>query len=266
MNSTTLIFTVILLSISSYWYASQKAIKIAGGARKIKSLTALPSQFGMLTAFWCGLPALVFLLAWNSFESSVIESLLLSNLPDSVSLLNQDQLGLYLNDIRILAEEIAQTSINSELVARLPSNAAETNLELQTQYAAASYLHTANSNATWFKTVLVILVSISSVLFLSSRFTIEFKARVKMEKIIAGLLWASSAVALLTTIGIILSVLFESIQFFSAVPPWEFLFGTEWSPQIAMRTDQVAGSGAFGAIPLFTGTLLITLIAMLLSV
>jgi phosphate transport system permease protein len=62
-----------------------------------------------------------------------------------------------------------------------------------------------------------------------------------------------------------MSVLFESLQFFSSVPPSEFLFGTQWSPQIAMRTDQVASSGAFGAIPLFVGTLLITVIAMFIA-
>jgi phosphate transport system permease protein len=57
----------------------------------------------------------------------------------------------------------------------------------------------------------------------------------------------------------------ESIKFFSAVSPIDFLFGTQWSPQIAMRSDQVGSSGAFGAVPLFTGTLLITFIAMIIA-
>ena len=84
--------------------------------------------------------------------------------------------------------------------------------------------------------------------------------------IVTGLLWFCSGIALLTTIGIVLSVLFESIQFFSDIPPWEFLFGLDWSPQIAIRSDQIGGSGSFGAIPLFVGTLLITFIAMSLSI
>jgi phosphate transport system permease protein len=63
----------------------------------------------------------------------------------------------------------------------------------------------------------------------------------------------------------VLSVLFESIRFFRSVPITEFLFGLEWSPQIALRVDQVGGSGAFGAVPLFTGTLLIAGIAMLVA-
>ncbi|MDA0654663.1 MAG: phosphate ABC transporter permease subunit PstC, partial [Proteobacteria bacterium] len=62
-----------------------------------------------------------------------------------------------------------------------------------------------------------------------------------------------------------LSLLLESIRFFSLVPLHEFLFGLHWSPQIAIREDQVASSGAFGAVPVFAGTLLISLIAMLVA-
>jgi phosphate transport system permease protein len=75
-----------------------------------------------------------------------------------------------------------------------------------------------------------------------------------------------SSIAILTTLGIVLSVLFESLRFFQMVPWQEFFFGTLWSPQIALRADQVAAAGAFGAIPLFTGTLLISAIAMLVAV
>src|SRR5690606_32452892 len=71
-----------------------------------------------------------------------------------------------------------------------------------------------------------------------------------------------SAVAVLTTLGIIFSLVIDSLRFFSMVPITEFLFGTKWSPQIAIRADQVGSSGAFGAVPLFAGTFLITLIAM----
>src|SRR5690606_22165180 len=60
--------------------------------------------------------------------------------------------------------------------------------------------------------------------------------------------------------------LFESMRFFQAVPVTEFLFGLQWSPQMAIRADQVGSSGSFGAIPLFVGTLLISFIAMLVAV
>jgi phosphate transport system permease protein len=69
-------------------------------------------------------------------------------------------------------------------------------------------------------------------------------------------------VAVLTTVGIIFSLVWDSLRFFSMVPITEFLFGTKWSPQIAIRADQVGSSGAFGAVPLFAGTFLIMAIAM----
>jgi phosphate transport system permease protein len=77
---------------------------------------------------------------------------------------------------------------------------------------------------------------------------------------------AASLVAILTTAGIVLSVVFEAFRFFSKVPFFDFLFGLEWSPQTALRADQVGSSGAFGAVPLFAGTVLISAIAMLVAV
>ncbi len=241
-----------MLALFSYWFAIQRAVKVAGGITKVKHLTSLPKQFGLLTAFWCGIPSLIILLLWVIFESSVIDSFLISSLPKSANSLSDDQLSLYLNDIKVIAEQAILQSSNDP--------------EQQILSQAANYLVALQSNAAWLKSLLILLVSLASVSYILSQFTAEYRSRVKMEKIIGGILWACSGIALLTTVGIILSVLFESIQFFSAIPPWEFLFGTEWSPQTAMRSDQVAGSGAFGAIPLFAGTLLITAIAMFLAV
>ena len=88
--------------------------------------------------------------------------------------------------------------------------------------------------------------------------------RKAVEKMLIWLLISASTIAILTTIGIVLSVLFESIKFFNLVPVSEF-FSLHWSPQTAIREDQVGASGAFGAIPLFAGTLLITVVAMSLA-
>ncbi len=89
-------------------------------------------------------------------------------------------------------------------------------------------------------------------------------ARIK-EFVIQFALVASSLVAILTTIGIVLSLVFESFLFFKKIPLTDFLFGLEWSPQTAIRADQVGSSGAFGVIPLLTGTLLISFIAMCIA-
>lgn len=81
------------------------------------------------------------------------------------------------------------------------------------------------------------------------------------ELIKAGLLFCTMLSVLVTGL-IILSVFSETMRFFSSVPITEFFFGTEWSPQTALRADQAGSSGAFGTIPVFLGTFLVTLIAM----
>ena len=94
----------------------------------------------------------------------------------------------------------------------------------------------------------------------------RLRARNAVERAMKAMLLVCSTIAILTTLGIVLSLTFESIRFFTKVPFDEFLFGLKWSAQTAIRADQVGASGSFGAIPLFTGTLLITVVAMLVAV
>ncbi|MBC8270326.1 MAG: phosphate ABC transporter permease subunit PstC, partial [Rhodospirillaceae bacterium] len=86
-----------------------------------------------------------------------------------------------------------------------------------------------------------------------------------VEGVILWILVLSSTIAILTTLGIVASLLFESVRFFKSVPLTDFLFGLEWSPQTAIRSDQVGASGTFGAIPLLAGTALISAIAMMVA-
>jgi phosphate transport system permease protein len=98
--------------------------------------------------------------------------------------------------------------------------------------------------------------------FAWSRISAALRARPLVETAVRLLFAGSSLIAILATIGIVLSLVFEAARFFERVPALEFLFGLQWSPQTAIRADQVGSSGSFGAIPVFTGTLLITAIAM----
>jgi phosphate transport system permease protein len=89
---------------------------------------------------------------------------------------------------------------------------------------------------------------------LYARSALDFRARNAFERVVLVLLIACSGVAILTTIGIVFSVLFETLIFFRSVSPVEFLFGTHWSP--------TGTPASFGFIPLLAGTLLITVIAI----
>ncbi|MBL0709874.1 MAG: phosphate ABC transporter permease subunit PstC [Colwellia sp.] len=258
--NTSLLFAVLLcLTLISYWIGIKRSLKVAGGSEHRKDLTCLPEQFGLLTALVCGLPAVITLLIFNSAEQVVIEQLLTSTLTTNIQALSSIDLGLYLNNIRSLAS--SETSQALLLVINTSSD-----ITTQNQYQAALTLQSLNQQATWLKTALVLVVAVVSVTLLVRKFSLTYKARQKSESIVRGLLVASSGVAILTTFGIVISVLFESIHFFNSVPVADFMFGTQWSPQTAMRSDQVGSSGSFGAIPLFAGTMLITFIAMLLAV
>jgi phosphate transport system permease protein len=86
-----------------------------------------------------------------------------------------------------------------------------------------------------------------------------------VERLIRSVLFSCSAFAIFITIGIVASLIFEALRFFQSVSIFEFLFGTEWSPQTALRADQVGASGRFGAVPLFVGTALISTVALCVS-
>jgi len=113
---------------------------------------------------------------------------------------------------------------------------------------------------------LALSASCAGLAWAQSRIRPSFSARDSVERLVRLSLLASSGLAIMITVGIVLSLLFEALRFFQLVSPLEFLTGLKWSPQTALRSDQVGASGLFGAIPVFAGTLLITLIAMCVAI
>lgn len=112
---------------------------------------------------------------------------------------------------------------------------------------------------------LAVLAAVTAVIVMRPLLGEGSAARMRFEKTAIGLMGALSAIAVIITLGIVVALLAESARFFERVPVSEFLTGAVWSPQTAIRTDQVAAEGAFGVLPLVTGTLLITFIALLIA-
>jgi phosphate transport system permease protein len=242
------ILLVVLLALSSvaYYIGQRRALTVVGG--KVRQLHSLPGYNGLYVAIWCGLPALLVVAVWSSFQGGVIESLVTAGLPQEIIEQGPQRVTLVLNEVRNVASGSIYGEPGPEIMA-----AAEHYAQLQSTSRGA-------------------LIGLSLALALGAgaialkRIKPQHKARNAVETVITGLLLTSSTIAVLTTIGIVLSVLFESMRFFQSVPVTEFLFGVEWSPQTAIREDQVGSSGAFGAVPLFAGTMLIAFIAMLVAV
>ena len=247
MNSLILVAVLLVLSAIGYQIGRKRALAGTGG--QIKGLHSLPSYYGAYVALWCALPALLVIAVWLSSQSSIVDSLVISGLPASVQALSEGQLSLLLSDIRNLAAgDITSAAPDPTVIA-----AAERYNDLR---------------ATGFAAMVVVGLGLGIAGFFFGWRAInpDFRARPRVERIVHWMLIISSAIAILTTIGIVLSLLFESIRFFNRVSPVEFLFGLNWSPQTALRAEQIGSTGAFGAVPIFAGTFLITIIAMLVAV
>ncbi len=170
--------------------------------------------------------------------------------------------ALHIYDPAAVGDPLKRSAALRNIFSMLDGKAAEPSEALR--QAAATYA----SLRGWFDTLLVgggLLLGLLGFAYSMRKLSTNFRARNQVERIVKYALFASALVAVLTTVGIVLSVLFESIYFFQKVSIFEFLFGTHWSPQAAIRADQGGSTGAFGIVPLVVGTLLITTIAMLIA-
>lgn len=249
MSPSVMILTILLLSVIGYFFGRKRAYVAAGGASKITSLHSRPTYYGMLTAMWCGIPALLVLCGWVTFESRIIRHMVVAQLPAEIRELPENRRNLVINDmLNLVKGNIVSKPIDDHLKA-----------------AAANYRNLkSTSNAALI--VCALSAGLLGAGIITRRIKPTLRARNHVERVIKLLLIACSCIAILTTIGIILSVLYEAVRFFHVVSIPEFLFGLRWSPQMAIRADQVGSSGAFGAVPVIAGTLLISGIAMIVAV
>jgi phosphate transport system permease protein len=137
--------------------------------------------------------------------------------------------------------------------------------------AASAHFTSTRLYGGWLVLGLGAALAVLATLLITSRVSATFRARNHFERVISVVMIAAATVAVLTTVGIVLSVVFETWRFFydpslkGRPTVTDFLFGLEWNPQAAMRADQGDIQTSFGIVPLLTGTLLITLIAMLVA-
>jgi phosphate transport system permease protein len=247
MHTSTLIILLLGLMALAYHLGKRRSLSLVSG--RVRELHSLPAYYGLQTALWCGLPALLLVLLWISCESAVVSSLVLDGLPRETQDLPPQRLNLVLNDIRNLATgNIVSGAVDEQLQRAADRYAGLRSISRMAMFVAA------------------LALAIMGGWLARRAISRHQRARNRVEKLLNLFLLLSSTLAIFTTVGIVLSVLFESIRFFQQIPLADFLFGLEWSPQTAIRADQVGSSGVFGAVPLFAGTFLITLIAMLVAV
>jgi phosphate transport system permease protein len=246
MQLLILTATLLALTVIGFYLGRTRARAAASGNARV--LHSLPSYYGYYVAVWCAIPALLILIAWLIGEQQIVHSLLVSSLPESARSLPPERMSLLLNDVKNLASgNVLSRAVDPEL------------------QQAADYYRQVVQISRMAMTVVVLAAAIAGLVYARQKVAPKLRARNAVEAVIRVLLIACSIVAILTTIGIILSLIFEASRFFLRVSPLDFLFGLEWSPQMAMRADQVGAAGSFGAVPLFVGTLLIAFVAMCIA-
>ena len=238
---------ILILCLSSYFFGRSEARKLVTQNIKLK---ALPAYYGYYLSLWCGLPALIIFGCWSLFEPAIIKVLILNNFPqiESKDLFYEQTLSFFNGNFSgEITNEIKAASIKYSSINIIAQNS---------------------------KIVIIAAALIGSLTFAYRKIQNNNKARDDVEIILKVLLFTSSLVAILTTVGIIVSLLFESLKFFSTINIFEFIFGTSWSPQRAFVRDASAITpeellelqDAFGSVPLFAGTAFIALIAMCVAV
>ncbi len=249
MQTGNLLLLLVVIIAGAYYMGHRRSFALARPLGGIRHLHSLPFYYAMRTAIWCAIPALVVLGVWLAFDDTLIRNMVMGSLPAASQPVDGSAANLMLNQISNVASgALSPASVSPEVAA------------------AAEKLNSLRQLNTMAITVVVIVVAMLGTAWGWVKISPQMRARQQVEKVLQTLFMLSATIAILTTVGILMSVLFESIRFFGKVPATDFLFGLHWSPQTALRADQVASEGAFGAIPLFVGTLLISAIALLVAV
>jgi phosphate transport system permease protein len=236
---------VLIVAFAAGWVGYTRA----GRMRTAGRMHSLPIYHGAFAALWAAIPALLLLAAWAPMQSRFVDQAVLSS-PEGRALPSfQMQRESIMSEARDIANGRQQQGFNPESSGLVPRFR-----EAQTRYAT-------------FGGIVAIAVALAGAGLALRRSAPQFRARTGVERWVMIVLFSASLIAILTTLGILLSLMFESLRFFQLYPLHSFVFGTEWSPQMAIRADQAGSSGAFGSVPLLWGTFFIgAIIAMIVAV
>ncbi|MEG3640074.1 phosphate ABC transporter permease subunit PstC [Magnetococcus sp. PR-3] len=216
--------------------------------RHPSELHSRPNYHGVYVGMYAALPGLLILIIWLLFEPDLVQTMVMSNftIPEGPTM--DDQIMVIMNKVKILAG-------GGQLMGGVDAAV----------MSASEHYNSLKSTSLFVLVGSLFVVLTGAMNYAYKKLEPQYRTRNRVEHVARLVLISSSTLSILVTVGIVLSLLFEATMFFNKIPVQDFLFGLHWSPQTALRADQVGGSGSFGAIPLFAGTLMVTLIAMLVA-
>ncbi len=241
---------VLALTLAAFVLGRTQASSVVSG--NLENLHSLPSYHGMYSALWTFLVGFAALIALSVLAGFWINSSMVSALPEEARQLSELRQTRLLEDSKAIA--------NGQIV----SVAGDETTEKWRQQLAETYTNL-NDFKNWVVAVVAMALSALALFVTNRQIAPRFRARNRSEWVIQGVLLVSATLAILTTVGIVLSLIGETIRFFSHIPIHKFLFGTHWSPLSGVFEGKL-NADSVGAIPLFAGTLLITFIAMIVAV
>ncbi|ENU16350.1 phosphate ABC transporter permease subunit PstC [Acinetobacter lwoffii] len=242
-----LIGVLLAIMAIAYQIGLSKSRSLAGKGSNSANLHSRPGYYGALVALWCGIPAFLILIVWNMVEPTFLEQVVLNHLPENVS----------------ASLDPASLSVVIDRVQALASGFGVSDTPAAYEVAAAEQLAKFSTIGTFAKLAVVISAALAGLVWAKKHISQEFRARNQVEKMINIGLALCSGVAILTTLGIVMSMFGEAMHFFSFVSPLDFFFGTQWNPGFSTSGS---AEGSYGLLPLLWGTLMVSGIALLVAV
>jgi len=246
--ASTYLALLIAFALAAYFAGARRALALSAG--NPASLHSRPTYHGFYAAILAAAPGFAALVAWWLFGGRVLDRIVGARFEALLAAMSGPQQQAFIRDARSLAAGIVYGRPTPE------------------KQAAAELYRSLFASTDVVLGLILAAFAVAGLVLALRTITARRRTRHFVEHFVRGVLIACSVVAILTTIGIVLSLIFESLRFFGKVPVLDFLFGTHWSPQSAFVGAGGEGesiAGVFGAVPLFAGTLLITAIAMLVA-
>ena len=240
----------IILAIAGYAYFQGLSWAMKIRNKQDESLHSLPHYYGIYPVLVTLIPALFCLMAFMIGDEFYIRNQIADLIPANIKSAPEFSLTIQLAQIKNVADGI---------IFGEPE---------QWMMIAGQKWSALQADVDVIASIMAIGLAVSGAIFAQTRIQAQFRARNQVERIIVIFLGASSLIAIITTIGIVVSVVFESLRFFQLVPVTEFLFNTTWNPQFegAERAGSGGANAVYGSVPLFAGTLLISLVALTVAV
>jgi len=274
MNTSMILLIVLILGLAGFVMGRSRSLAMANG--KLSNLHSRPGYYGAYVALWALIPAVVVMAVWLLSAPFFIDGAVRKSFPETVNTQGPATIELTLGTVKSVARGL--DLLTADEVAAIRSGTINLREILGSKGvplagegepfmvdSAQLYNRMAGTNHLVMAVAVVAIALIGGFIALR-RFGPRFRARNQVERAMLAALIICSSIAILTTVGIIFSMLSEAIRFFHEVPASTFFFGTVWDPRFAAAGSTDAHGGQFGLLPLLAGTLYIALVAMLFAV